>query len=296
MKKKGTKKGFTLIELSFAILFISTLMVTLALITMEIISIYRKGYAIKTVNAVGRDLIDDFTASVSEAPSKSVSNFCKRFVDATAKSACEDGNGMYSVRQQFVTPVQLKKSDGTFGTSYYPYGGLFCTGKYSYIYQTGFVKNPEIYEISDGEIQGIRFDYNDSTSTTDFTLLKISDPKRSLCANNINEDSYTLRSNTTTDHRYRIIEMPDPIDEPTELLSKSDNALAIFNFDVASPAETTSTGRSFYSASFILATISGGVDIKTNGNYCTAPIGFSADFSYCAINRFNFSIQANGGK
>ena len=51
MQKKGTKKGFTLIELSFAILFISVLLITLTLIASEIIAIYRKGYAIKTVNS-----------------------------------------------------------------------------------------------------------------------------------------------------------------------------------------------------------------------------------------------------
>ena len=54
---KGTRSGFTLIELSFAIAFISVLLITITLITREIVSIYRKGYAIKTVNQVGRDII-----------------------------------------------------------------------------------------------------------------------------------------------------------------------------------------------------------------------------------------------
>ena len=57
MTKKGTKKGFTLIELSFAILFISMLLLTLTLIASEIIAIYRKGYAIKTINSVGPTLL-----------------------------------------------------------------------------------------------------------------------------------------------------------------------------------------------------------------------------------------------
>ena len=89
--------------------------------------------------------------------------------------------------------------------------------------------------------------------------------------------------------------MPDVLTEkPVELLAGSDTKLALFNVNVPLPAQTSSTGKALYSVSFILATISGGVDILTNGNYCTADMD-SSDFSYCAINKFNFSIQANGG-
>ena len=67
-RSSAKRKGFTLIELSFAIAFISVLLITVTLITNEIVSIYRKGYAIKAINQSGRDLIDDIQNSITESP------------------------------------------------------------------------------------------------------------------------------------------------------------------------------------------------------------------------------------
>ncbi|MBQ3430102.1 hypothetical protein IJG21_01605 [Candidatus Saccharibacteria bacterium] len=309
MKKKGTKKGFTLIELSFAILFISTLLLTLTLIASEIISIYRKGYAIKTVNSVGRDLIDDFSASLSGINPGKLSSLCEGHYSDTSNDGynnCMAGTapGMKFIYQQFTERIKVKTSSGSIETKDYPYGGIFCTGKYSYIYKTGFLKNTEYYnpDTSSGSyVNNIIFTYKASDGSaqekTNFSLLKIDDPKRLLCSNNLSDD-YNTEQNIKSGSNSQLIELPESeqlSEEPVELLSKSDTELALFNFYIAPPAQTSSTGKTLYSASFILATVSGGVDIMTNENYCTAPMTYGSDFSYCAINKFNFSIQANGG-
>ena len=83
---------------------------------------------------------------------------------------------------------------------------------------------------------------------------------------------------------------------PEEMLKDTDAALALYDFVLFEPARVTTTGRLLFSGSFILGTVTGGVDIMTSSNFCKAPSNFSADFSYCAINKFNFSIQASGNK
>ena len=48
------------------------------------------------------------------------------------------------------------------------------------------------------------------------------------------------------------------------------------------------------SGTWIVKFYDGGIDIMTTSNYCQTPNSFNADFSYCAINKFNFGTQASG--
>ena len=73
--------------------------------------------------------------------------------------------------------------------------------------------------------------------------------------------------------------------------------LALYDFKVFPPVRNESTKHIFYSATFILATLRGGVDIMASENYCTdrSLAGtLVTDFNYCAINKFNFSMRATG--
>lgn len=312
MKRKlSARSGFTLIELSFAIAFISVLLITIALITSEIVTLYRRGYAIKTVNAVGRDLIDDFTGAVTDSPPASISSFCGNYDSTTAGSSlanCNADGGNYSVFQQYYAKIRISV-DGDESDKTVPVNGVFCTGRYSYIWNTGYLFNNTFYKHEDGSnLSDLRLalrlkkESDSSTRTlTDFRLIKIKDTSRSVCTSVFDADNYRRypRSNevlqTPEISGVKVIEISyDLSDEPVELLSKSDNDLALYDFVVFDPAQVASTGRLFYSASFILGTINGGVDIMTSSNFCKAPSTFSADFSYCAINKFNFSIQASG--
>lgn len=308
-KLRKNKKGFTLIELSFAVLFISVLMLTVTLIINEIVSIYRKGYAIKTVNSVGRDLIDDFSDALSQTSSGSFADYCeylyKDYRDENNRPTNGYENcmkdapspGMKTIYQQFYTSINVSGSSSTS----FPYGGMLCTGSYSYIYQSGYMKTPELTP----GIAGIEFEYTDSSGSSqrinDFSLLKVTDPSRSLCRGNL-DDNYQLKetmdSTTTPGRQYRVITMPESLgdsDEPIELLLNSDVKLALYSLAVSPPAHTASTDRMLYSMSFILATVSDGVNINRSSGYCTEPNYNSINFSYCAINKFNFTIQANGG-
>lgn len=295
IRSKRVKSGFTLIELSFAIAFISVLLITITLITNEIVSIYRKGYSIKTVNQVGRDLIDDFQNSITQSPPASISSFCVRAYPG-GNTNCERDNGFASVYLQFYSDITIKNEDTS---KMLPTGGLFCSGKYTYIWNTGYLFNSEAYDDAPPQIT-LKYTLAGGASgeLRNFHLVKVEDTSRTICASYLTDAtnggypvSGTVRSNPAS------ITIPEPLTEvPEEMLKNSDAALALYDFVLFEPARVSSTGRLLFSGSFILGTITGGVDIMTSSNYCKTPANFSADFNYCAINKFNFTMQASGNK
>ena len=317
MGQNGTKKGFTLIELSFAIAFISILLITVTLITNEVVSIYRKGYSIKSVNQVGRDLIDDFQSSIIESPPSAIDSFCSLKYSEDARGNCESNNGFYSVYQQFyLNDVHVLNSDE--GAKTVPIGGIFCSGKYTYIWNTGYVFNKDgyYYTGSDSNRKDLASsDYRLSLSyhlvgesvnktLRDFRLVKIEDTSREICAktlttaNGYPATNVFLKSPGSVNQMRgnNVITLENALSEdPVDMLKDNDTSLALFDLVIFEPARVSITDRLLFSGSFILGTTTGGIDIMTSDNYCKAPSNFSADFSYCAINKFNFTIQASGG-
>lgn len=322
--RRVVKKGFTLIELSFAIAFISILLITITLITNEIVSIYRKGYAIKSINQVGRDLIDDFQNSISQSPPTSISAFCEANYknDNTSMQNCKSNNGFYSVYQQYYAGVKVASSGSAGATKQVPTGGIFCSGKYTYIWNTGYLFNTDGSYIftgtgSQSDIQSsLRLTVNytlagsaGTKSLSNFRLIRIEDASRAVCASTVPANENATSSNNgypatnvaltapgRTQGTSRTITIPGTLaSAPEELVNESDSSLALFDLVIFQPARVATTNRLLFSGSFILATVSGGVDIMATGDYCQAPSYFSADFSYCAINKFNFTIQASGG-
>lgn len=306
LRSSAKRKGFTLIELSFAIAFISVLLITVTLITNEIVSIYRKGYAIKAINQSGRDLIDDIQNSITESPPASIVSFCERYTDDTLKERCKNHNGLYSVYQQFYSDVKI--NGGT--AKKVPTGGIFCSGKYTYIWNSGYLFNNNFYAFNDSRVTPLTVDYtradgSRASAPSGFRLIKVEDVSRLICMTTLQDASGSLTYPSTTtplvapgsnsEVNRRTITIPYPLaDDPEEMLTTSDTSLALFDFVIFEPARVASSDRLLFSGSFILATVSGGVDIMSSSNYCQAPSTFSADFSYCAINKFNFTIQASG--
>ena len=297
--KKNRKAGFTLIELSFAVAFISILVITITLITNEIISLYRKGYAIKTINQVGRSLIDDITDSVQSSPPANLTSFCRRYTDKTSQQNCEKNHALYSIYQQYYYD-KVKINNDKAASRKVPIGGIFCTGKYTYIWNTGYLFGDE-YSNSDtkerlNQNKGLRLSVNiNGKLYQDFHLLKVEDSTRAICASTIT--SYPNSSSSPSppsNGGQRVFKLDKaPTEEPKELLIDSDTSLALYDLVIFPPAQVDFTNRLFYSGSFILGTIEGGVNIMTSSDFCQSPNMFSADFSYCAINKFNFGIQAS---
>lgn len=238
------KSGFTLVELSFAIVFISVLLMTIAIVTSRIISVYQKGNTVKEINEVGRELIDDFSGSIADASSLNKNNLADIFITFTHKDSRTNSE------------VQS--------------GGVFCTGKYSFIWNTG-------YSLSLGESDSNRISYNGDSQ---IHLIKVEDTSRSACAS-AKKDGRRISSSSSEE----------------ELLK--DSRLALYNFHVYLTQDNT-TFYSFYSSSFILASSldTKNIDVVSGNNFCKNNAGSSSsldtDFNYCALNKFNFAVRATG--
>ncbi|PID32562.1 hypothetical protein CR956_01810 [Candidatus Saccharibacteria bacterium] len=62
-------KGFTIVELTLAILFVSILLLAFAVVTIRIGHMYEKGITIKTINQIGRETMDSLRRDVRRSES-----------------------------------------------------------------------------------------------------------------------------------------------------------------------------------------------------------------------------------
>ena len=332
---KKTRSGFTLVELALSMAFIGILSVAVVLIIANTVAAYRRGLTLSQVNTTGMDIVDDMRWAVGNSSSRSASTDCYRFYKETSGgqlAACTN-DGAYS----FVTIVKtanVKIPNGPGGSmkdlGETPIYGAFCTGTYSYIWNSGY------FEVEGAKIDGMensnkwaKLKYRTGPHDSDvvtiehtlregkdsdkkpFRLLKIRDDYRSVCASvslpNPKDPSRSyVRSsdiknaiangNILTDNTFNIVNYRVLDEEPVDLvLADVENDLALFDLYVAKPAESTTQKNMLYAVSFILGTIGGGADITAKGNSCAPPSNYTIEnFDYCAINKFNFAMQANG--
>ena len=292
MWKGKNKKGFTLVELSLSIAFISILSITVALIINDAISTYRRGLTLNQVNTVGMDLVDDIRAVVQNSPSKAVVGECLDYYsgsgNSNAKSNCE-GDGA----QKFV----MFSHEADLGDMQnVPMYGAFCTGAYSYIWNSGYFDSGE-YNMSGVNRATLKYKNKDGNdvSIADFRLLKVKDQQRAVCKVAIGTDYEQVDINANggvidISSYGNVGEDPEVI-----LVNDSANPLALYDLEVAAPAANSLGNSLFYPISFILGTVQGGINIMSNGNFCKTPTDYDSNFDYCAINKFNFAAQATGG-
>lgn len=299
MHKKFVREGFTLIELTLSILFISVLSLAVALLITNAVTAYRRGIILNEVNTVGMEIVDDMRASVQGAQSRSLQSECASFYSGNeeSKSECElDG------AQKFVSVVKsidnIKINGESIGYDV-PIFGAFCTGSYSYIWNSGYLFNEEDYEVESTDRATLKYKIKEDEAVVtrdvkDFKLIKIIDENRNVCKSkiggNYNFDDKTFSNEfDISGDRYGVLE-----EEPEDILT-GDVSLALYDLTSMAIAESSVLNNSLYSTSFILGTVQGGININTTGNYCTSPEDYKSNFDYCAINKFNFAAQANGG-
>lgn len=266
------KKGFTLVELSLSLVFISTLALMIVIIISNVISSYRRALTISRVNSTGQALVDEFR----DAAGGNIANEI-----ATAES--REGGSLSS--RDWVTQIKgarqasVSLTDGGGNVGTVDIAGVYCTGIYSFIWNSGYLMNSSLYTVNGGSKLSVR--YNGKTYD-DIHLLRVDDVTRSACKNfdNLNGSNTLEISGSGT---------------PVDLLSENADGtnLAIYNLTIADPVIDQMSRQTFYSGSFILGTIDGGVNIKSSGDYCKTPNSWANEmFDYCGINRFNFAIRA----
>jgi hypothetical protein len=216
-----------------------------------------------------------------------------------------------------------------------PIYGAFCTGTYSYIWNTGYFESEDAEFSEKGAQSWATLTYlqpveNECagesriedkleictiSSTTrktangvvdtgkPFRLLKIRDEDRAVCASTVRyntslkelQASYDYQNGEQIGNNFDITAFGVLNEEPVDLiLADNNNDLAIYDLSVAKPAESETRNNTFYSVSFVLGTIGGGINIKAVGKNCVPPTDYeNENFDYCAINKFNFAAQAN---
>jgi hypothetical protein len=252
---------------------------------MHITSTYEKGLAIKSVNSTAKELIDDISRSIATSPARTVESLCSSKYNKVSKPTqyayCVNDNARKFTYQQRYAQVEIKGQ-----VQSVPTNGVFCTGRYSYVWNSGYALNPTDYKrvTVGGNYQA--FINGDSN----FRLKKISDFERKLCTQHIESTRYAY-----DDSPFYTVDWTTQTD--VELLDSTDNNLAIYDLAIFSPAIHELTSSAFYSGTFILATIRGGININSVGEFCSdPPDNLDTDFAYCAINKFNFSMRAAGEK
>jgi len=294
MMKKAIKKGFTLIELSFALVFIAILLVVIAWLTIHITTTYEKGLTMKAVNATSKELIDDFSRAIATSPARSVESLCSRYNgDINEKNACLSDNARKFTYQQSYGSVKIRGEK-----EQVPVNGVFCTGRYSYIWNTAYALNNDKETgyppyANDIKSYAATFHYGDDHQTSDFRILKVPDYTREVCTRNLDSDKYMYKG----DYHYYL--KSGDTNSFEELLDRDTDGtnthLALYDFVIYPPAVHNTTSSAFYSGTFILASLRGGININATGEYCSEPAEtLSTDFAYCSINKYNFSMRAAG--
>ena len=254
MKGAVNKKGLTLVELSLSLVFIGVLSLTAVLIINNTVLAYQRGLTLNKINDVGMDLVDDMRTVVQGSPVK---------LDAGCAGE-DDGDPSCMYFEQKNDSGGVNNVPDNVPDNAPLYGG-FCTGKYSYLWRTGYL---------DGIDVGVKI-----KGSRKYWLAKIKDDKRQIC------NDYRANYGDEIDY-----------DVEFEELIPSDSRLAIYDLYVPMPARSDAIKTMFYSISFVLGTRGGGVNIMAEGDYCAPPEGDNSNFNYCAINKFNFAAQAGGMK
>lgn len=293
MMKNNNKKGFTIVELSLAIVFISVLLLTIGWLTIHITSVYEKGLAMKAVNSSAKEIIDDVSRAIAASPARTVGNLCADVYNPTTReeayNQCVDDQARKLSYQQRYANVEIAGE-----VKQVPVNGVFCTGRYSYIWNTAYVLNDIDYKTN-----AKRANFNNSNDT--FRLLKVSDFSRKLCTQHMVPTAYVYDDGYDYTTSGDVIvdkvgnESTIGVNTAIDLLDSSENDIALYDFTIFAPSVHYLTTAGFYSGTFILATLRGGIDINTTGDFCSdPPDNLNTDFAYCAINKFNFSMRAAG--
>ena len=255
---KTFREGFTLVELSLSMVFIGILSVAIVLIISNTISSYQRGLTLNQVNTTGMAIVDDMRTAVQNSSSKSVENNCYRYYqnNTSARQACISDDGLgFVTHTRVVDDMKLDYESEAHSAAIY---GVFCTGDYSYIWNSGYFmtdyakfgqKNGGNWATLTYTVQGGKqitivgslsgyYDENGRLKTNEdgtvgnpevpFRLLKVPDKERAICGSLVrNEENgfgYEQPSSATLTNNF-IVDTGDggytpfPTDvEPVDLL------------------------------------------------------------------------------
>ena len=310
-KKRLFRSGFTLVELSLSMAFIGVLSIIIVFVINGAVSSYRRGITLNLVNTVGTEVTEEIKTTVHKAPMiMSFESLC-RGVYGDNGGNCEDnkGAGLIAVSQM----GDIYKGGGEVFEGVPVYGAV-CLGNYSYIWNSGYFFNSD-YEVrtqdGNGTLGGLSFEVKEDNTFGSLPteiwgaekggrLLRIKDEKRAVCRNliNLSGDGLTsfsyfsseVESSDINDSILFTLENGFDIGEDVAEILTNESKVAVYGFDVETPAIGDGT---LYNLSITLGTIDSGINI--NDESCKVS-GGANDLDFCAINKFNITALASGGR
>lgn len=306
----ATKSGFTMIEFSIATAFIAVLLISIAIVTSNIITIYQKGLTLKAVNSVGRGLIDEFNSTINAAPAVDVDSLCDSHLknDNAARSICRADHADKFIFQHRFGNRQAPSNESNGEVQM---NGIFCTGKYSYIWNTYYADEAKEKGHSNSVVKIKYRDLGGQPQTLeDFRMARIEDPTYRVCSAVTTDEYQTPWSSGTADNEIDITKLANGtsnnIKTPEQgFLNSFDLDLWLYELTMFPISQDDFTYRTFMSGTFILATERGNINLARSTEYCdvnhladdetaTDLLNIGSEFNYCAINKFNFAARTAG--
>ena len=303
------KKGFTLVELTFSIAFIAVLSLVVMVLIANSLSEYHRGLTLNQINSAGMEVVDDMRTTIQNAPASSITALCSVLSDSF-KGICEGNNGQNLVSVKY-SQRRIKLGDKELYNV--PMFGALCTGNYSYIWNSGYFESSDYSKrqvIAEGkELGPVALAIKGKTEklAENFRLLKIYDAERTVCVNAMEaQDTSAAKNKYIDEYSQNRIGKQFEIDQSmvnadldheggVELMSIGElNDLVLYDLYVAKPALSATRENLFYSVAFILGTRRGGINITRAGDSCKPPSDEYSELEYCAINKFNFAVEAGG--
>lgn len=266
-------KGFTLVELSLSMVFIAILSIIIVVVINGTVSSYRRGITLNLLNTVGSELVEDITMAVQESPVDS--GLCSGTVNNS--DGCKR-----------VSWVKSKKV----GDEDVPLFGAFCTGNYSYVWNSGYYFDEgykdtwesglraTLQSSSDGSSRITISPGSESPNSRLFKLVKIKDAERTACQIDTEGDVE--------------ISIDRKMDKEQYILDEDNSGVAVYNLKVNSLVDGGNGGGQLYSMTLTLGTAQSGMNIDATGGKCAVPAESNSNLDYCAINKFSFAALANG--
>jgi hypothetical protein len=267
------------------------------------ISSYHKSITINQINTLGTSLVDDMRLAVSQSSASKLSLMCDT-VYGEANEACLSDSARRFV--SVTKSADVASGDQTIGRV--PVFGAFCTGSYSYIWNSGYFFNSE-FEVKNVAQASLK--YNGDKNASGFKLLKVKDEDRAVCVAAVRVQNNRLTDNYSSDEAMQsefnialsgLVKADDTVvvdEEPLEMIGGGEDGMAFYDLNSSVFEQKGVSKNLYYYTSFILGTVQGGINVNAGGDYCQAPEDYSGlveNFDYCAINKFNFAALASGRK
>ena len=261
---KRNKKAFTLVELMLAVAFLGTLLLSIALLTMQLINIYTKGATMRAINSTGSSMMRDIRSSIM--------------------SSANYPENLDTKSQDYIWKDQTT-------------AGMFCTGSYTYVwnYQQAMMaahRDPSL------TYYYIEIDDTNKTQAYGFARVKDSGCKRfeALKKDPTNGTNGNGKISASNEDEVHVLLDGKRSGEGTDL--------ALYDFSVITATRSNKlSNKGLYDISFVLGTMRGGVNVTSSSNYCEKSTTSSnaseqsyadTEMNYCSVNRFEFTVRQSG--